>query len=92
MKYASKTNEKLYESERFITKFNPYTFNCQIGPLTNPRPTSVHALRPSDIEVIGAIGDSLTVYKKFLFIFILNDKLFYVFLFFKSNKLGCQWS
>jgi len=60
MKYASKTNEKLYESERFISKFNPYTFNCQIGPLTNPRPTSVHSLRPSDIEVIGAIGDSLT--------------------------------
>jgi hypothetical protein len=71
MKYASKTNEKLYESERLIAKFNPYTFNCQIGPLTNPRPTSVHALRPSDINVIGAIGDSLTVNSLFLIIIII---------------------
>ena len=68
MKYSNRTNEKLNEigSSRLVTtKINPFPFNCQIdlsSLLTNNnRPTSVHSLRPSDIEVIGAIGDSLTV-------------------------------
>lgn len=27
---------------------------------SNPKPTSVHKLRPGDIDIVGAIGDSLT--------------------------------
>ncbi len=72
MQYASKTNEKMNENERLLnTKLNQFTFDCQIEPLTtNKRPTSVHALRPSDIEVIGAIGDSLTVKMSIFFVLI----------------------
>lgn len=36
-------------------------FNCPPLSPSNPKPNSVHELRPSDIEVIAAIGDSLTV-------------------------------
>lgn len=34
------------------------TLNCQI--IQSGTPTSVHALRPQNIEVLGAVGDSLT--------------------------------
>jgi hypothetical protein len=68
MKYASLQNEKLDQNEsRKMKQFESIEargpFNCQIMPSTNPRPTSVHQLRPSDIEVVAAIGDSLTVNK-----------------------------
>lgn len=36
-------------------------FSCNVSPVSGQRPTSVHALRPQDIEVIAALGDSLTV-------------------------------
>jgi phospholipase B1 len=36
------------------------TFNCVPQPPSSPVPTSVHALRPSDIRVVGALGDSIT--------------------------------
>jgi len=55
MKNGDKTNEmmpKLEESGK--------AFYCQRVPITWPRPTSVHNLRPGDIEVFGAIGDSLS--------------------------------
>jgi phospholipase B1 len=35
-------------------------WSCGALPPSNPVPTSVHMLRPGDIKVIGAIGDSLT--------------------------------
>ncbi|XP_022094631.1 uncharacterized protein LOC110981397 [Acanthaster planci] len=35
-------------------------FPCQILPPSESPPNSVHMLRPADIKVIGAIGDSLT--------------------------------
>ncbi|XP_038074942.1 phospholipase B1, membrane-associated-like [Patiria miniata] len=35
-------------------------FPCQILPPSESPPNSVHMLRPADINVIGAIGDSLT--------------------------------
>lgn len=36
-------------------------FPCQIeGTRSEKRPKSVHMLRPGDIDVIGAMGDSLT--------------------------------
>lgn len=37
------------------------TFYCQPMSASNGKPKSVHALRPADIEVVAAIGDSLTV-------------------------------
>ncbi|CAF1084675.1 unnamed protein product [Brachionus calyciflorus] len=41
-----------------------------------PRPTSVHTLRPNDIEIIGALGDSLTAAngaKAFTYIGLLEE-------------------
>lgn len=35
-------------------------FSCPTNLKSESRPTSVHQLRPGDIEVVGAIGDSLT--------------------------------
>lgn len=36
-------------------------FPCNINNTrSEKRPTSVHKLRPGDIDVVGAIGDSLT--------------------------------
>jgi hypothetical protein len=35
------------------------SFDCRVEPSPSV-PTSVHKLRPSDIKVVGAIGDSLT--------------------------------
>lgn len=37
------------------------TFNCETFAGTSEKPISVHQLRPGDVSVIGAIGDSLTV-------------------------------
>ena len=42
------------------------TFTCSIPPKSNPKPTSVHKLQPGDIDIIAAIGDSLTVNKNIL--------------------------
>ncbi|KAF4533411.1 hypothetical protein B566_EDAN013290 [Ephemera danica] len=55
-------NEKC-EKQREIPQTQP--FPCELGP-TSPvarsssPPTSVHQLRPGDIDVVAAIGDSLT--------------------------------
>jgi len=59
MENAWKTNENMENitSERMDLK---NVFSCNTFVSTSPRPTSVHALRPNDIEIIGAIGDSLT--------------------------------
>ena len=35
-------------------------FPCQTLPASPAAPTSVHALRPGDIGVVGALGDSIT--------------------------------
>mgnify|MGYP002785356855 CR=1 FL=1 len=38
-----------------------YTFNCDTSFMKSKEtPSSVHALRPGDIQVVGALGDSLT--------------------------------
>ena len=38
---------------------NEFTFDCDFTP-SEQAPRSVHKLRPSDIKVVGALGDSLT--------------------------------
>jgi len=35
-------------------------FNCTFIPPSDPVPTSVHELKPGDIKVVAALGDSLT--------------------------------
>ena len=60
MANAWKKNEKM-TNITFQPRNLKDVFNCNTFISTNPRPTSVHALRPNDIEIIGAIGDSLTV-------------------------------
>lgn len=71
MENAWKTNEKMdnYSSEPRNLK---NLFSCNTFVSTNPRPTSVHALRPNDIEIIGAIGDSLTVHSLIYHFIVLN--------------------
>ena len=61
------------------------TFNCKVESF--PKSSSINALRPTDIDVIGAIGDSLTVnnLKKATLIFF----IVYRFIYFLK---GCQWS
>lgn len=50
------------------------SLNCLV--LSGGTPTSVHALRPQDIEIIGAIGDSLTVILfDFLFLFRFKSRI-----------------
>ena len=39
-------------------------FKCNVPNVSGTRPTSVHALRPEDIEIVAALGDSLTVFSK----------------------------
>ncbi|XP_059177532.1 phospholipase B1, membrane-associated-like [Physella acuta] len=50
-------------TDMFILPFEPlrsYNFPCQVEPPTGEVPTSVHKLRPSDVKVIAALGDSFT--------------------------------
>jgi hypothetical protein len=38
-----------------------FTFDCDVDSMTSPSvPSSVHELRPGDIKVVGAMGDSIT--------------------------------
>ncbi len=38
-----------------------FTFDCKVDSMTSATvPTSVHQLRPGDIKVVGAMGDSIT--------------------------------
>lgn len=47
-------------------------FNCEIKDASNSTPISVNALRPADIGVVAAIGDSLTVRISFS-LFLVNN-------------------
>lgn len=47
----------LYQTESTIKS----SFDCKVPSRSPTRPTSVNALRPGDIDIIGAVGDSLTV-------------------------------
>jgi phospholipase B1 len=40
--------------------FNATSFSCPVIAASTSNPTSVHALRPNDIKVVGALGDSIT--------------------------------
>ncbi|KAE9542790.1 hypothetical protein AGLY_002701 [Aphis glycines] len=48
-----RTQEKVQKSFKFFCDTN--------GTRSETRPTSVHELRPGDIDIIGSVGDSLTV-------------------------------
>lgn len=48
-----RTQEKVHKSIKFFCDTN--------GTRSETRPTSVHELRPGDIDIIGSVGDSLTV-------------------------------
>uniref|UniRef100_A0A0B7ACV2 Phospholipase B1, membrane-associated n=1 Tax=Arion vulgaris TaxID=1028688 RepID=A0A0B7ACV2_9EUPU len=47
-------------SEIFSKIYKKSAFPCPVLPPSATTPTSVHRLRPSDIKVIAALGDSLT--------------------------------
>lgn len=40
-------------------------FHCSVQTVSNSPPVSVHTLRPGDINVIAALGDSITVSNRF---------------------------
>ena len=54
-------NDPAFETSR-SSDLRVISFPCDVRALTaSPsNPTSVHKLRPTDIKVVGAIGDSLT--------------------------------
>lgn len=56
------TTGERHNSERFQTQIPPSRkFPCRVDGFKSPRvPWSVHQLRPGDIDVIAAVGDSLT--------------------------------
>jgi hypothetical protein len=58
-KYAS--SQETDHKSRTVLQASTGIFQCLNNQLFFlPRPTSVNRLRPNDIEVIGAMGDSLT--------------------------------
>jgi hypothetical protein len=63
-KYAQNLNERIkYLLELEPNYFNytlSKTFDCNETTSNTTTPDSVHKLRPTDIKLIGAIGDSLT--------------------------------
>jgi phospholipase B1 len=51
---------RLEEAEQFNLTMPPIIFDCDFS-LTSPEvPTSIHRLRPGDIKVLGAFGDSIS--------------------------------
>lgn len=59
----SNTSHHLYNTDASVNGSLFYNFPCPRIPPSPSRPTSVHQLRPGDINVIAAIGDSLTAAK-----------------------------
>lgn len=63
--YQKRVDELLAQEPDYF-RFTPfkspyYQFNCDVSQMTSEqKPTSVHALRPGDVQVVGAMGDSIT--------------------------------
>jgi hypothetical protein len=55
----TKWSSKLLSQPGYLFGISHAQFPCSIND-NNSIPTSVHALRPSDIKCIGAMGDSFT--------------------------------
>lgn len=51
---------RVYEQEQEMAKTVGITFPCVKGERPTAKPSSVHRLTPYDIDVIGAMGDSIT--------------------------------
>jgi len=63
IKYLAAHMEWLKDNEELepLTKRNtPVTFNCTTYAPSASIPSSVHRLRPADIKVVAALGDSMT--------------------------------
>jgi phospholipase B1 len=59
LNHIQKTEPHYFDYTPF--KHANLTFDCDVNQFTSPQvPTSVHELRPSDIQVVAALGDSLT--------------------------------
>lgn len=59
-KTAWKEHLKLFEGSDDQRLHAAGGFNCSVLPASASIPTSVHKLRPGDIKVVAAMGDSLT--------------------------------
>lgn len=51
------------DSAKPVERSSRATLSCTILP-AGGTPSTVHALQPQDVKVVGAIGDSLTVRKQ----------------------------
>lgn len=82
---AAREQEALQRAED-IPKLDYLPKNLNCPALPGSYPTSVHRLRPQDVEIIGAIGDSLTVGLSILTLMArkATNALLYC--------LGCKWS
>ncbi len=57
----TKWSLELFSQPDYLYGSSPEPFPCSTtGMRSSEVPTSVHALRPGDIQCVGAIGDSLT--------------------------------
>lgn len=56
----NQTLADLYNRTFLSAPRNHVPFDCDILPRSDSVPTSVHALRPGDVDVVAAMGDSLT--------------------------------
>jgi len=53
-------DDSISHSKRVYPSHTPVPFTCNITGPSPQVPTSVHQLRPADIKVLAAVGDSLT--------------------------------
>lgn len=58
--YEKNLNNLIKQDASYINFTHRVTFDCDLSYNDNRTEVTVHTLRPSDIKLVGAIGDSLT--------------------------------
>lgn len=58
--FERQLNYVLSLDENYLNYKPEVKFNCDVSNLTSETPVSVHRLKPSDVKVIAALGDSIT--------------------------------
>lgn len=85
--FSSKEFQDVYQETKLMQSkldFTPpkFSFNCPKIPPSNPPPTNARKLRPSDIKVVMAIGDSITAG------FAMNDDSYVTSIFEYRGRVG----
>jgi hypothetical protein len=59
--YEQNVKDLLAEDPNYFDYTPSQKFNCDVSEMKSAeQPTSVHALRPGDVQVVSAMGDSIT--------------------------------